>query len=620
MDLLTHIHNSNNKNATDYKNNHNVCSICLDGNMKKNQPNTIDNIQKQKTTLPCNHTFHSRCILEYIINCIKQNEEKKCPDCRRVIDNNFFMNDKNYYLAFLNLDLKISKKFYEILRNNGHKYNKKIPIQVYNNKNIVLNIVKNNGLSLEFASDELKNDRDIVYEAVANNGISLEFASEELKQDYLVVEYAIMQNGLALQYVSEELKNDPEIILTAIEQNGLALQYVSEELKNDPEILLTAIKQNENAFHYVPDTLKNDKDFILDAVENNGHVLKCLSKEFRDDKDIVYTAFSEKSSSLQYASTKLRKDKQFILYHIKKGILEYASEELRNDRDFILKAISEYENAYDYASDELKVNKDIILAVFNRGRISVLENIPSYLKEDKDFMLKFITRYDESALNYVSKKLKEDKDFMLKAVKNNEYAFYFVPKELKEDKDIILELIKKHSRLVDRTGLPQKLKNDKYYMLEVVSYNYRMKYHASEELKKDKYINLVADRTRQDYTGHPDTSFNDEYKNIINNRIQVKGLSGPTYMVDSEGIVSNLNGDIIGKYDTNMTFNKLSDGTNYVFISCGTERISPFQGNKTIKECFKNNQNENNQNGGTNYQKYLQYKNDYVMLKKKVIV
>ena len=81
MHLSNHTPKSN-------KNTRNGCNICINGT--KNQLINFEWLPELKTTLPCNHTFHSSCILEYIIDCIKQNKEKKCPDCRRVIDNNFF--------------------------------------------------------------------------------------------------------------------------------------------------------------------------------------------------------------------------------------------------------------------------------------------------------------------------------------------------------------------------------------------------------------------------------------------------------------------------------------------------------------------------------------------------
>ena len=53
---------------------------------------------------------------------------------------------------------------------------------------------------------------------------------------------AVKQNGLALEYASDELKCDREIVLAAVKQTSHALEYASEELKNDPEIKETTLR------------------------------------------------------------------------------------------------------------------------------------------------------------------------------------------------------------------------------------------------------------------------------------------------------------------------------------------------------------------------------------------
>ena len=44
---------------------------------------------------------------------------------------------------------------------------------MWSNKEYVLKAVKNNGYSLEYASNELKNNKEIVLEAIKKNGYSL---------------------------------------------------------------------------------------------------------------------------------------------------------------------------------------------------------------------------------------------------------------------------------------------------------------------------------------------------------------------------------------------------------------------------------------------------------------
>ena len=53
----------------------------------------------------------------------------------------------------------------------------------WNNKNVVLEVVKQNGLALQFASEKLQDDKNVVLEAVKQDGRALRFASEKLCND-----------------------------------------------------------------------------------------------------------------------------------------------------------------------------------------------------------------------------------------------------------------------------------------------------------------------------------------------------------------------------------------------------------------------------------------------------
>ena len=54
---------------------------------------------------------------------------------------------------------------------------------------------------------------------------------------------AVKQNGNALKYASEDLRNDIDIVLEAVKENGVALVYASNNLKNNREIVLEAVKE-----------------------------------------------------------------------------------------------------------------------------------------------------------------------------------------------------------------------------------------------------------------------------------------------------------------------------------------------------------------------------------------
>ena len=85
--------------------------------------------------------------------------------------------------------------------------------------------VKQNGLTLQFASKELQSDIEVVLEAVKQNGNSLCYASNELRGNRYVVLKAVKQNGLALEFSSYRLKNDKKVVLEAMIENRYAIKY-----------------------------------------------------------------------------------------------------------------------------------------------------------------------------------------------------------------------------------------------------------------------------------------------------------------------------------------------------------------------------------------------------------
>ena len=90
---------------------------------------------------------------------------------------------------------------------------------------------------------------------------------------------AVKQNGVSLSYASDERKNDKEIVLEAIKQNGESLHYVSEELRNDKEILYILkdfLTRNKNYFSKEYD--------LLVRYEREGELIKNIDEREKSTK------------------------------------------------------------------------------------------------------------------------------------------------------------------------------------------------------------------------------------------------------------------------------------------------------------------------------------------------
>ena len=244
-------------------------------------------------------------------------------------------------------------------------------VQEKRNKLDDYNSLENKELKVEFLTRGLLpkgttvDDKEIVLEAVKQNSNALEYANEELKNDKEVVLETVKKNGYALYYSSEELKNDREVVLEAVKQNGNALLYASEELKNNKEFMLEAVKQNGYALKFAHEDLRKDRDVVLEAVKQDGRALYYASEELKNDKEVVLEAVKQHDFALFYASEELKNNKEFMLEAVKQygNVLEYASEELKNDREVVLEAVKQSGYALYYASKELKNDKEFMLEI-----------------------------------------------------------------------------------------------------------------------------------------------------------------------------------------------------------------------------------------------------------------
>ena len=71
-------------------------------------------------------------------------------------------------------------------------------------------------------------------------GMVLELSLYIRSPEYAEALRAVEDDGMALEYASEELKGDREVVMAAVKQTGWALQYASKELKGDKEFMKSA--------------------------------------------------------------------------------------------------------------------------------------------------------------------------------------------------------------------------------------------------------------------------------------------------------------------------------------------------------------------------------------------
>ena len=153
--------------------------------------------------------------------------------------------------------------------------------------------VKAKGVALAHASKELQNDKEIVLEAVKQDADAFKFASKELKWDKEVFLTIKMRGrASALEFASSEIQDEKELVITALEDDGIALKHASTKIQNDKKfimaLLVDPVRVNywtiSNLFNYVSKELQDDKEITMAAIKKDGSALKHASKKLKNNR------------------------------------------------------------------------------------------------------------------------------------------------------------------------------------------------------------------------------------------------------------------------------------------------------------------------------------------------
>ncbi len=118
-----------------------------------------------------------------------------------------------------------------------------------NDKDVILAAIENNAENAFYIFDKLKNDKQFVLLAVKVNGLALEYM-QHFNNDKEIVLEAIKQYSGSIEFASMNLRNDKEVVLAASREYGLGLFFASADLKKDKELILEIAKVNKYTCKY----------------------------------------------------------------------------------------------------------------------------------------------------------------------------------------------------------------------------------------------------------------------------------------------------------------------------------------------------------------------------------
>jgi|GEM_PF-5162578 len=171
----------------------------------------------------------------------------------------------------------------------------------------ILNEIKNGNVHTPFFYPELRNDKEIIEALIdANGGYELKEASDELTQDRALVLKAFEKDVHSLKYAHPTLKKDYEFMLELIKKKRVAVKYASLSLRKDEHFIWAATEKSGSPLFHASETLKTDRTIALKFVTRRGQDLRYL-KNFQDDEEIVRAATQNDASAISFASDRVKK-------------------------------------------------------------------------------------------------------------------------------------------------------------------------------------------------------------------------------------------------------------------------------------------------------------------------
>jgi hypothetical protein len=425
-----------------------------------------------------------------------------------------------------------------------------IPDDFKSNRSVVLDIVSQNGMLLQYAALELQNDKELVLAAVSNSQY-LNYAFKKWKDDYDVVCASIKYSGDTLQYASERLKDDLEIVKLAIKHKKvnlkygstrlrnnveiysdiLDLQYCLEEIRRNKKLVLLAIRRNGMQLQYCSKELQNDEDVVFTAVSQHRQALQFASEEIRNNVDVVlrvidFPSSLEPCSPIEFASERLKNSSFIVLYTLRQHphnlkILEQVSTELLSNRDFVLKAVTFSGDVYSHLSESLLNDREIIQA----GKYYNSNKLKSYFEKyssDKQLFIECLAK-DCRILAFASRELRNDKQVILAAVNSKlgrsriNLQQDYIDTNMKEDPEIYLKILKVYG---DKAYKAKKLLTNKNFVLKAVTMHQNVFMIISETLKRDMDVIMTALNNTSLRLFCPELRGN---KDVVYHAVRVKG-------------------------------------------------------------------------------------------------
>lgn len=298
-----------------------------------------------------------------------------------------------------------------------------------------LALVREDGLLLYFAGEELRGHRELVATAVQEDARAFQYAASQWRADRAIALTGVLGSWWMLAHAAPALQADDAIVGAALDENSLALCYADPAYQADFATAHREVSRNGAVLACLP-LWQDDPDMVMTAVSSNGEALCSASPRLRADLPTALVAVAQSWSALRCADPLLQANPIVVHAALRQHdagdgaqALQYAAPALQADFATVQIAVDQHVVGFYYAAPIMQANHVIAHSAIMQDGGALGAADPS-LQADRTLALTAIWR-NAYALPYVAPSLQANPDFLIEAVLANVNAMQHMPLDVR---------------------------------------------------------------------------------------------------------------------------------------------------------------------------------------------
>lgn len=311
--------------------------------------------------------------------------------------------------------------FIQLLRANGNLY-MKLPIQLQQNIDIALECLSSDILNNHTALDIMRRHEDLrsdldVMASIAKRGFAdvLRLAPIDVRDNKALMLEACSVHGSLISLASHRLRTDPEVVTTALTADPDTVFALTNQkfFENNPDVVKWAIQLYNGddfgydiLYHHLPATVFQDRMLLLawlsrDWPKVDSFIYKRLlvNGGYTNDREVLLAILAQSGSLSDLGCDELLRDREFMEKAVKvdgRVLMDGVTTSWLGDFDLLLKAVASsrltlqplwhYGNVYDslvalaaLVRERLDIT-DVFMMTFLRGITVIVPHVAPALR------------------------------------------------------------------------------------------------------------------------------------------------------------------------------------------------------------------------------------------------